>query len=217
MVAGQLPAGLCRTRPRGGNLQPLRHVGRGEASPELLAPPQLGKGHDIWDACWLPDGRTVLLSIWDFGGGRALSAWTSLPVACRSGRGRIGSIFHKCFRQGAVLAFDRPTQGQTGSSPPRWRGTRKGAGRAWGRSSSATRTGGMDGRSIIGMDAPSREDRALLSRPRRADRERWRTYAMSASSRPTARAVDGPRRRRLPLVLQDRSTSDIYALDWEAP
>ena len=181
--------------------------------PELLAPPQLGSRHDIWDACWLPDGRTVVFSHLGLGGGGLFRVDVpSRRVSKWPGTDRL--FFHKCSRQGAVLAFDRPTQGQTiFTAKVAW--DEKGGWESLGLFFLGYPTWSTDGRSIIGMDGPSRKIVRFSLATRRfetvADLRDVRLAPTNGAQWMGLAADDSP------LVLQDRSTSDIYALDWEAP
>jgi serine/threonine protein kinase/Tol biopolymer transport system component len=179
--------------------------------PQRVAEPQ-AEGSSIWDSCWLPDGGSVVFSHRGFGGrglyrvdvrSRRLSRW---PGAERL-------QWQKCSAQGAILAFERPGEGEE-------------KGRAW-----VTRdergiwenlgplyltypNWTADGQSVIGIGA----DRTIA----RFSFATRRLEAVADLSGLRMAPTGGVYWMGLapddsPLILRDRSTSDIYALEWEAP
>ena len=123
--------------------------------------------------------------------------------------------WHKCSRQGAVLGFERPAPGQ--NSPIAWvAANESGVWDSLGPLSLSYPDWSADGRSVIGLaDTPSRRIVRFSLATRRveivADVGDLR-LAGTAGVFWMGLAPD-----ESPLVLRDRSTSDIYALDWEAP
>jgi hypothetical protein len=186
--------------------------------PEMLAgwPNGLLEGAetDLWDPCWVEDGRAVVFSalmVWQPGVFRADLATrqvSRLP-------GADDLQFPKCGPQGQILAMVRP---KTRAGPlATFRVLRPGL-TSWddvGPLSGSTYVNwSHDGASLIGLngDAGRIERRSLLS-------GRVEVLADVQSLRLEGGTVPwmglGP--GDVPLVTEDLSTSDLYALDWEAP
>jgi hypothetical protein len=181
--------------------------------PELIAPPQFGTDHTVWDVCWLADGRAVVFSHLVIGGEGLFRV--DVPSRRVSGWPGTDRLFlQKCSRQGAVLAFERPVQGQRYAT----------AKVAWDESGGWESLGSLnlsypnwtaDGRSIIGLDVLSRRIVRFTPATRRFD---TLVDLGDIHLAPTHGAYwMGLAADDSPLVLRDRSTSDIYALEWEAP
>jgi Tol biopolymer transport system component len=201
-------------RTTGETLLSIFRVGREGGEPELLARSQTPSR--LWDPCWLPDGRAVLYSYGSVWAPEYLGIYR-LDLGTRAVTKLPGSErlqFPKCSPGGDILAVGTPTQGDT---PGAYYAFFRDRGR-WERlgfTDMAYPNWSRDGRCITGLNVVARRI------------ERW--------SRVTGRvetvaelgdlplltwvgvpwmglAPDGS-----PLVVRDRSTRDLYALDWEAP
>jgi Tol biopolymer transport system component len=185
--------------------------------PELLAgwPKGLvaGTETDLWDPCWMPDGRTVLFSAWlPWQPGIFRVDVETREVSRLPGTDDLQNP--KCGPQGQVLAMVRSKTQGFGGFRVLWPGRAewehvsdlRGAGYAnWSR----------DGQSIIGLNfTEQRIERRSLRTGRVdvvADIHDLRLDAVGG----TGWMGLGP--DDVPLVVEDLSTSDLYALDWEAP
>jgi eukaryotic-like serine/threonine-protein kinase len=188
-------------------------VSAGGGGPRLIAEPQFAR-NPMWDACWLPDDRTVVFSHLGPGGGGLFRADVETgQVSKWPGSDRLTG--QKCSRQGAVLAFERPAPGQ--STATAW--VARDASGAWenlGPLQIMYPNWSSDGRSVLGLqDRPTRRIVRFSLSTQRLDVVVDLSDFRLAPTQGTfwmALAPDGA-----PLVVRDRSTSDIFALDWEAP
>jgi Tol biopolymer transport system component len=189
-------------------------VGRDGGQPEVLARSQ--SDFDLWDPCWLPDGRTILFSNQDRQTPRDLGVFR-LDLATRAASlfpGTERMQYPKCSARGDVLAMEKPPQGQSDANYWAWfvdggRWEHLGALRL------AHPNWAPDGRSFTGLD---RRARKIM----RWSRDTGRLETVGDVSDVLlltwvvvpwmGLAPDGS-----PLVVRDRSTRDLYALDWEAP
>jgi dipeptidyl aminopeptidase/acylaminoacyl peptidase len=180
--------------------------------PERIAEPQAGGGSSIWDSCWLPDGGSAVFSHRGLGG-RGLYRVDVLSRRISKWPGAERLQWRKCSVRGAILAFERPGEGEK-------------RGRAWVTRDERGNWENLgplyltypnwvaDGRSVIGIGADRTIARFSFGTRRLetlADLSGLR-MAPTAGVYWMALAPDDSS-----LVLRDRSTSDIYALDWEAP
>jgi Tol biopolymer transport system component len=187
--------------------------------PEVLAgwPKGLLEGpeSDLWDPCWLGDGRTVVFSaVMASQPGVFRVDVDSRQVSRVSGAGDLQ--FPKCGRQGQILAMVRPRE--QSASQAEFRVLRPGHA-AWENvgpiSGGAYASWSRDGESIIGLNEVAQ----------RIERRSLRTGRVEVLADVRDLRLDwvgGARWMGLgpgdvPLVVEDLSTSDLYALDWEAP
>jgi Tol biopolymer transport system component len=202
-----------------GNPKTVRVVSADGGEPEELAgwPKGLLEGPetDLWDPCWLADGRSIVFS--------ALAVIQPGIFRVDGKTRQVSRLpgtedlqYPKCGPQGQVLAMVRP---RTQAGPraefrvlwPRrtdWEavGPVDGAAYAnWAR----------DGESIIGLnEAALRVERRSLRTGRvevMADVHDLRLDTVAGTTWMGLGPDD------VPLVVEDQSTSDLYALDWEAP
>jgi eukaryotic-like serine/threonine-protein kinase len=187
--------------------------------PEILAgwPAGLleGRPSHLWDPCWVSDGRSVVFSaVTASQPGLFRVDVESRQVSRLSGAEDLQ--FPKCGRQGQVLAMVRPrvqsvSQAQFRVQRPghaEWENVGPISGGSYANWS-------RDGESVIGLnEVAERIERRWLRTGR---------VEVLADVRDLRLAwVGGARWMGLgpgdvPLVTQDLSTSDLYALDWEAP
>jgi WD40 repeat protein len=202
----------------------LYRVAAEGGEPEILVPwdPRLG---NLWDPCWLPDGGSVVYS--HLGRTSSLQAGLSTEGAYPGGIYRLdlesrevtrlpGSeafTYPKCSAQGDILAMD----GSAGEGLWSYsvysvdRATWEAIG-TWGW---AYPSWSRDGETIT---AYNQKERRIERWSRRTGRLE---VVADASDIPLASwanagwmglAPDGS-----PLIMRDRSTRDLYALEWEAP
>jgi Tol biopolymer transport system component len=187
--------------------------------PEVLAgwPKGLLEGpeSDLWDPCWLADGRTVVFStVMAIQPGLFRVDVETHKVSRLPGADDLQ--FPKCGRQGQILAMVRPkTQGGAraqfrvlGPGRIEWENVGPISGGAYANWS-------RDGESIIGLNVSSQRIERRWLRAGRVEaladvRELRLTWVGGA---PWMGLGPGD----VPLVVEDLSTSDLYALDWEAP
>jgi hypothetical protein len=170
---------------------------------------------DLWDPCWLPDGRSVLYSSTSidprtFGIFRVDLPTRAISVLAGSERLQ----FPKCSAQGDVLAMEKPREG---TATVLYRLLRADSGR-WetlGPMSVSYASWSRDGRTFTALDPATRRivrwSRGSGRLETVADLGDTRLLTWVVVPR-LGLAPDGS-----PLVVRDRSTSDRYALDWEAP
>jgi hypothetical protein len=168
---------------------------------------------DLWDPCWLLDGRTLVYSMqWSwFAGLFRMDVETKKVTLVPGGE---DLQFPKCGPQGQILAVFRP----------RGQGLQQGLRVLWPGREQWEDVGPLDwhwpdwsrdGQSIIGLNPASQwiERRSLRTRrvERLADTADRRLESVNGLLWMGLDAHDAP------LVVEDQSTSDLYALDWEAP
>jgi Tol biopolymer transport system component len=185
----------------------LFRVSADGGEPELLRFVEQGT---MWDACWLPDGRHIVYSHMDDGIYR-------MDVETRGVSRLPGSesmAYPKCSPAGDVLAMQRPAEGA--ALPVYWALF---AGRNdWERLGDLSLTHpnwSRDGQSFVGLDTRTRRIERWSKTTRRLETvaEVGDIPLVSWVHAPwMGLAPDGS-----PLVVRDRSTRDLYALDWEAP
>jgi len=167
-----------------------------------------------WDPCWLPDGSLVFSDLnWDKKGIRRLD-WKTRAVTTLPGAEDL--VSPKCGPQGQLLAV-RPAGVGEASRPAaqvvHWpdRGTWEEAG-PW---SLAYPTWSRDGQSYCGLAIEENRIDCYSFATRRTE-----TIA-EVGDNPLLTWVVVPGlgldADDNPLVMLDRSTRDLYALDWEAP
>jgi hypothetical protein len=202
-----------------GQPKTVRVISADGGEPELLAgwPKGLVEGAetDLWDPCWLGDGRTVVFS--------ALLAWQAglfrADVETREVSPLPGAEdlqFPKCGPQGQILAVAQP---RTGAGPQveyrvLWPGRTEWA--DVGPSAPlAYPSWARDGESIIGLNP-------MAHRIERRSLRTGRVDVLADVHELRLESIDGTPWMGLgpddaPLVTEDLSTSDLYTLDWEAP
>jgi Tol biopolymer transport system component len=167
---------------------------------------------DLWDPCWLPDGRTILYS--HRSSARLGIYRLDLQTRTRSLLPGAEELrFPKCSSRGDVLAMGKSS---VGVGPPYWIfRADQGTWEPLGRLPLAHPTWLPDGQSFIGLDYLAMR----LERWSRATR-RLEPFA-DLRDLPLVAWVDNPWMGLgpdgSPLVMRNRSTRDLYALDWEAP
>jgi hypothetical protein len=188
----------------------------GEPEPLGGWPTGLAEGEqtDLWDPCWLPDGRTVVYS--------TQLAWQPglfrMDVETREVSRLPGTEdmqFPKCGPQGQILAMVRPKTQAVGHETYRVRWPR---GQQWedvGPIAGSTYANwSRDGESIIGLTAAAQRIERRWLRTGRVERMAD-VHALRLDTVDAPWMGLGP--DDAPLVTEDLSTSDLYALDWEAP
>jgi hypothetical protein len=174
-----------------------------------------GAQSPLWDPCWLDDGRSIVYSTWlpwqtgIFRMDAETRQVSRLP-------GSEGLQFPKCGPQGQILAMVRPitTAGSSSGFRVFWPG-----GTEWEDvgpiAGAAYANWARDGQSIIGLNiTDQRIERRSLRTGRvevLADVHDLRLDAVSSTQWMGLGPDDTP------LVTEDLSTSDLYALDWETP
>ena len=182
--------------------------------PDLLARSQTRVS--LWDPCWLPDGQTILYSHSGHQTPGDLGIFR-LDVATRAASLLPGSErlqYPKCSPRGDILAMEKPSEGQSDANYWAWfvGGSRWERLGAWPLAFPAW---APDGGSFTGLNEVTRRI------------ERW--SRATGRLEPVADVSDIPLLTWVvvpwmglapdgsPLVVRDRSTRDLYALDWEAP
>ena len=187
-------------------------VSREGGVPELLARSQTR--WDLWDPCWVPDGQTILYSHSGFEMPEELGIYR-LDLRTRAGSVLPGTErmqYPKCSPRADILAMEKPAEGM--ASAPYWaffvdRGR-------WERlrfMDIGYPNWSRDGESFTGL-GPGRIVRWSRATPRLepvADVSDIPLLTWAAN--PWMGLASGGS----PLVVRDRSTRDLYALDWEAP
>jgi Tol biopolymer transport system component len=195
-------------------LRSIFNISREGGEPDLLARSQ--SESSLWDPCWLPDGQSVLYSHMGSPTPRDLGIYRldlrTRAVSMLPGTERLQ--YPKCSPRGDILAMEKPVQGM--AQPPYWaffvdRGR-------WERLGFLTighANWSRDGESFIGLNGVTRR----IERWSRATRRLEPVADVGDIPLLTwvvvpwmGLAPDGS-----PLVVRDRSTRDLYALDWEAP
>nr|MCU0232307.1 protein kinase [Acidobacteriota bacterium] len=191
-------------------------VARDGGQPDVLA--RSRGDFSLWDPCWLPDGRTILFSNKENKTLRDLGVFR-LDLATRTvslfpGTERL--LYPKCSPRGDILAQEMPVE-DFGALPSFWvffvdRGRWERLG-AW--PNVAYCSWAPDGQSITALDVPA----ARIVRWSRVT-GRLETVADTRDI-PLLTWVDVPWMGLgpdgSPTVVRDRSTRDLYTLDWEAP
>ena len=177
----------------------------------VLAQPEPGLGH--WDVCWLADGQSLVFSHFE------ASRPGLLRVDVRTGRvsplpGAEDLQYPKCGPHGEVFAIIRLRE--PGPTPHRLfspdRGTWEDLGPV---PSAAWATFTPDGKALVGLNTDALRVEKFRFDTRRSEVVvdlRDQSLAFGGAVPWMGLGPDGS-----PLILQNRSTSDIYALDWEAP
>jgi Tol biopolymer transport system component/predicted Ser/Thr protein kinase len=189
-------------------------VSREGGEPELLARSRTQLG--LWDPCWLPDGQTILYSHSGYSAPEDLGIYRldlrTHAVSILPGTERMQ--YPKCSPRGDILAMEKPAQGM--AQPPYWAFfVDRGRWERLGFMPIGHPNWSRDGQSFTGLNDATR-------RIERWSRATGRLEAVAdVSDIPLLTwvvvpwmglAADGS-----PLVVRDRSTRDLYALDWEAP
>jgi hypothetical protein len=187
-------------------------VGGGE--PEVLATPVANQVDSWWDACWLPDGRSVVAS--DLSMRRpGLFRIDSRTREILALRGAERLIQPKCSRQGAILAVEPPSPGSEGHPTARivWP-DRAAVGPVLGLAL-AYPNWTRDGRAIIGLNLATRRVERFSLDTRRSEPLADLSGVPLEGLMPTpwmGLAPDGA-----PLALRSHDTQELYALEWQAP
>jgi Tol biopolymer transport system component len=177
----------------------------------VLAEPE--PGLDLWDVCWLSDGRSLVFSHFQ------ASRPGLLRVDVRTGEvspipGAEDFQYPKCSPRGDVFAMKRLRE--PGPNPYRLYSPDLGTWKDLGPvRSAAWATFTPDGKALVGLNTEVLRVERFSFDTRRAETLidlRGHSLAFGGAAPWMGLAPDGS-----PLVLQDRSTSDVYALDWEAP
>jgi eukaryotic-like serine/threonine-protein kinase len=189
-------------------------VSREGGAPELLARSQ--RRPSLWDPCWLPDGQTILYSYSGAATPEDLGIYRldrrTRAVSVLPGTERLQ--YPKCSPRGDILAMEKPAKGQAVATywaffVDRGRWERLGA------MSIGFANWSGDGQSFTGLNGATRRI------------ERW--SRATGRVEPVADVNDIPLLTWVvvpwmglapdgsPMVVRDRSTRDLYALDWDAP
>lgn len=176
---------------------------------EVLTRPDAGS--HFWDPCWLPDGKSLIFSerTWFLPGIQRLDLDTRKVSPLEGGE---KLVFPKCGPRGQLLAAKEGGAGLVSYWPERG---------AWeevgGANGTLYPTWTRDGRSLCGLAW---------------DKNRIECYSFATRRNETLAEIgDNPLLASgwlwvpwfgldaddNPLVMFDRSTRDLYALDWEAP
>jgi Tol biopolymer transport system component len=189
-------------------------VSREGGAPELLAHSRTQ--WSLWDPCWLPDGQTILYSHMGFEMPEELGIYRldlrTRAVSVVPGSERMQ--YPKCSPRGDILAMEKPAEGM--AEAPYWAFfVDRGRWERLGFMPIGFPNWSPDGQSFTGLNAVSRRI------------ERW--SRATGRLEPVADVSDIPLLTWVvvpwmglapdgsPMVVRDRSTRDVYALDWEAP
>jgi len=186
------------------NLRRVSADGRGE---EVLTRPK--RGANLWDVCWLPEGDALVFSHLENSrpGVFKLDLRTK-QISLLPGAGNLMQSI--CSRQGDVLAWQETPE-------PTYRILRHGRSE-WedvGFHSLAYPNWTRDGEAIIGLNWEGQRVERLDLKTRRGTTVvdlAETSLVMSDYGSWMGLAADDS-----PVVLRDRGTRDLYALDWEAP
>ena len=177
--------------------------------------PQLLVRHDgqgsLWDACWLPDGRAIVYSYQSRHGIYRVDLRTR-EVSMLPGTERM--LYPKCSARGDILAMEHPAEG--GPRSPYWaRFVDRDTWECLGDLDLAHPDWARDAQTLIGLNVRERRIERWSRKTRRLETvaEVGDIPLVSWVHVPwMGLAPDGA-----PLVVRDRSTRDLYALEWEAP
>ena len=182
--------------------------------PELLARSQTR--WSLWDPCWLPDGQTILYSHSGFEMPEELGIYRldlrTRAVSVLPGTERMQ--YPKCSPRGDILAMGKPAEGM--AEAPYWAFfVDRGRWERLGFMPIGYPNWSPDGQSFTGLNGATR-------RIERWSRATGRLEPVAdVSDIPLLTEAVGPWMGLAPdgspLVVRDRSTRDLYALDWEAP
>jgi dipeptidyl aminopeptidase/acylaminoacyl peptidase len=195
---------------RGSTPHHLYRISADGGEPELLVPAPGDRS--LWDNCWLPDGHTIVYSNLRM----PHQGLMQVDVRTRAVSPFPGGerfFYPKCSAQGDILAGEFAPD----SGPPiHW--LFDSSRRAWrrlGPSSHVHSSWTRDGRSIVGLNLVAKRIERYWSR----DTDRVEPVA-DVEGLPLFVFMDVPwvglDADDRPLVTADRSTHDLYALDWEA-
>jgi tRNA A-37 threonylcarbamoyl transferase component Bud32 len=199
--------------------EPLRSVhvvsadGTDGGRPRLLSR-TLAAGEDCWEACWAPDGQSIL-----FGHAPPDRMTTPTPGIYRVSLagappvrepGTETLVLPRCSLQGHVLAGSAATNGTfvRWAGRPQWEAVPIGL---------VSPTWTRDGRSVCGLAY----DPVAASRVGCYSFDRRRFEALATVDLPLLAVANVPAMfldpEDAPIVVVDRSVRDIYALEWEGP
>jgi dipeptidyl aminopeptidase/acylaminoacyl peptidase len=202
-----------------GRVKAIQVVSAEGGEPEVLADwPKLlveRPANDLQDPCWLADGRTVVFSAnMAYSPGLFRVDLETHTVSRLPGTDDLQ--FPKCGRQGQILAMVRPKASArvTGGFRVLWPGRT-----AWEDvgpiSGGAYLNWTRDDESVIGLDESAERIERRWLRTGRVEVVAGVHELRLDKVAGTAWMGLGP--DDAPLVVEDQSTSDLYALDWEAP
>jgi WD40 repeat protein len=188
-------------------------IGRDGGPPEVLARSPVGS--DLWDACWLADGRTVVYSHRSNLHAAARGLYrvdvSSRAVSLLPGGEKL--LYPKCSARGDILGYEVGQQVYRGTYWALFAGKTR-----WERMGSlgfVYPNWSGDGRFVTGLV------------PLRQRIERW--SRATGTVEPVVSIADehlvawrggpwmGLAPDGSPMIVRDRSTLDLYALEWEAP
>ncbi len=187
----------------------LRLVSANGGSVEVLAKPE--KGSEYWDPCFLPDGRTLLFSAHVSPPGIHRLDLETRTVSPMEGAEQL--LYPKCGPQGQVLASRLVVGGQ--SFMVYWPQHAAWEDLGLGPRSLDYPTWTRDGQSFCGLarEANRIECYSFASRRLETRAEIGDMPLLTWTFVPWM-GLDAD---DSPMVMRDRSTRDIYSLDWEAP
>jgi dipeptidyl aminopeptidase/acylaminoacyl peptidase len=180
---------------------------------EVLATPEPGLDH--WDVCWLPDGHSLVFSYLQRQRiGLFRVDLTTRQVSPWPGAERLQ--YPKCSPQGRVFALERaaPARNMLATDSRVFLPERG----AWQEVTVPGFTYAnwtRDGQALIGLNASEvRIERFSLATRRSEVIADVRSLTLASQANVPWMGLDAT---DAPLVTRDVSTSDLYALDWEAP
>jgi hypothetical protein len=202
---------LGRSPDESGNS--VRVVPASGGEPELLAPPS-SQVTNWWDACWLPDGQTVVssaLNVRQPGLFRIDTRTREITPL----RGAEQLIWPKCSWQGEILALQPgSTASASGAGPRVFWPERHAAGPILG-FDLAYPNWTRDGKAIVGLNLATRNVERFSVDTRRSESlgDLSGVPLEGLAYAPWMGLAPGD----VPLVLRSHTTHELYALDWEAP
>jgi len=187
----------------------IRTVAADGSAAELLARPEDPKV-DYWDPCWLPDGSIVFSRLSNDDGSRGLFRLDAATGRTDPLPGAENLQYPKCSRQGHLLAHRFESGGGR-------QVVRRAGAETWedvGGFALSYINWTRDGRSFCGLDYVAVAIECVSLDARRVERvaQLAGTRVLVWGSAPWM-GLDADDR---PLITADRSTSALYALDWEA-